>query len=167
MSLAKADQTEDQLPDLFDSLQNAADASQAREIENQIWQLWLKAPDEASYLLMSQITRAMSSGQLNIALGLCNQLVDASPEYSEAWNKRATIHYLMGDDDSSVADIRETLSLEPKHFGAISGLGLIFMRQGNHEAALDAFEQVLAISPASTSAKQSIERVRKELGHEI
>lgn len=162
-----SDQTHAQLPELFDNLRDAQSPEASRDIETRIWQLWLEAPDEASYLLMSQVTEAMSTGQLKIALSLSNQLIDGAPEYSEAWNKRATIHYLMGNDDDSVADIRETLALEPKHFGAISGLGLIFMRQGNLEAALDAFEQVLVISPASSSAKLSIERVREELGREI
>ena len=73
----------------------------------------------------------------------------------------------MGDNNSSVADIRETLVREPRHFGAISGLGLIFMRHNNLEAALDAFEQVLIISPGSASAKSNAERIRNELGTEI
>jgi tetratricopeptide (TPR) repeat protein len=116
---------------------------------------------------MSQVTQAMSAGELDIALKLCNQLVDGAPEYAEAWNKRATIHYLMGNNDASVADIRETLAREPRHFGAISGLGLIFLREKNMQAALDAFEQVLTISPGSPSAQGSVERVRREMGREI
>ncbi|MBX2879848.1 MAG: tetratricopeptide repeat protein [Granulosicoccus sp.] len=162
-----ADQTDPRLPELFDSLKKAGDASDSREVESQIWQIWLEAPDSNADLLMRQVTQAMSSGQLALALRLSNQLVDSSPTYAEAWNKRATVHYLLGDDDQSVADIRETLLLEPRHFGAISGLGLIFVRQGNMDAALDAFEQVLEITPASASARQSIERVQRELGREI
>lgn len=167
LSGAHADQTDDRLRSLFDDLKMSTDAAQASSIESRIWQLWLEAPDENASLLMSQLTQAMSSGQLNLALQLSNQLVDSAPEFAEAWNKRATIHYLMGEDDLSVADIRETLSLEPRHFGAISGLGLIFLRQNNMESALDAFEQVLVISPASSSAKRSAERVRQELDQEI
>jgi len=98
---------------------------------------------------------------------LSNQLIDSAPEFAEAWNKRATIHFLLGQDADSVADIRETVKLEPNHFGAISGLGLIFMRSQNFPAALEAFEKVLQISPASTSAKRSVERVRRELGREV
>jgi tetratricopeptide (TPR) repeat protein len=166
-SAAVADQTDERLPGLFDDLESASDTSTAQAVEGKIWQLWLVAPDENSYLLMSQLTRAMSSGQLKIALTLADQLIDGAPEFAEAWNKRATIHYLMGNNDASVADIHKTLSLEPRHFGAISGLGLIFMRQGNMEAALEAFEQVLLISPASSSAQRSVDRVRQELGREI
>jgi len=164
---ATADQTADELPALFDELRSAVDQQAATEIESRIWQHWLKAPDDGAKALMSQITLAMQEGQMDLAIVLSNQLIDSNPNFSEAWNKRATVHYLMGNNDASVADIRETLALEPRHFGAISGLGLIFMRQGNFEAALQAFEQVLTISPASTNAKRSAQRMRDELGREI
>lgn len=167
LSVTYADQTDERLQSLFTELKLASDAEEASAIESKIWQLWLEAPDENASLLMSQVSQAMSSGQLDLALRLSNQLIDSAPDYAEAWNKRATIHYLMGDDDSSVADIGETLSLEPRHFGAISGLGLIFLRQRDLESALDAFEQVLIISPASRSALLSVERVRQEIEREI
>jgi tetratricopeptide (TPR) repeat protein len=105
--------------------------------------------------------------RLEIALQLSTQLVDSYPEFAEGWNKRATIHYLLGNNAQSVADIRETVRLEPRHFGAISGLGMIFLRESNFPAALQAFEQVLKISPASIGAKRSIEQVRREIGREI
>jgi len=162
-----ADQNAPELPALFDELQFASEPSAVALIEKQIWQHWLDAPDENSALLMFQVGQAMSAGELDIALMLSNQLVDSSPDYSEAWNRRATIHYLMGNNDASVADIRETVLLEPRHFGAISGLGMIFLRDKNPEAALDAFEKVLAISPNSPGALESVARVRRELGREI
>jgi tetratricopeptide (TPR) repeat protein len=164
---AKADQTATELPGLFEQLLETSDADEVMALESQIWTLWLEPPTRSSGLLMSQVTQAMSAGELDIALKLCNQLVDGAPEYAEAWNKRATIHYLMGNNDASVADIRETLAREPRHFGAISGLGLIFLREKNLQAALDAFEQVLTISPGSPSARGSVERVRREMGREI
>jgi len=167
VSSVSADQYADDLPDLFDQLREAEDQTTATGIESLIWQLWLEAPDDGASALMSQLTLAMSAGELELAIVLCNQLVDTNPDFSEAWNKRATVHYLMGNNDASVADIRETLALEPRHFGAISGLGLIFMRQGNFEAALQAFEQVLAISPASINAQRSAQRMRDELGRKI
>ncbi len=165
--VALADQNAPELPGLFNKLLDATDNSDVRTLEYEIWQHWLAAPNQSSELLMSQISRAMAAGELDIALILCNQLVDSTPDFAEGWNKRATLHYLMGDNDSSIADIRETLIREPRHFGAISGLGLIFIRQNNFEAALDAFEQVLIISPGSASAKINAERIRNELGTEI
>ena len=87
--------------------------------------------------------------------------------FSEAWNKRATLHYLAGDLDASVDDIKQTIQLEPRHFGAISGLGLIFLKRGQLQNALDAFEQVLKISPQSINTQRSVEQVRDKLGNKI
>lgn len=166
-SVAVADQRAPELASLFTSLEQADDNSQATEIEARIWQLWLEAPDQAAAALMSQVAIAMQRAEFDLALRFCNQLLDGSPGFAEAWNKRATVHYLMGNHDASVADIRATLALEPRHFGAISGLGLIFMQRGDLEAALSAFEQVLEISPASENAKRSANQVRDGLGREI
>lgn len=162
-----ADQTAPQLPALFDELKAADSNDQASSIEASIWALWLKAPDDASAMAIRQIGEAMAGADLQIALQLSNQLVESHPEFAEAWNKRATLHYMLGNHTQSVLDIRQTLALEPRHFGAISGLGLIFLRERDLEAALSAFEQVLAISPASVSAQRSVERLRQELGREI
>ena len=162
-----ADQNSDDLPGLFDELLDAEDAASAARLEARIWREWFEAPDDDARLLMTQLSAAMQSSDSDTALALADRLVELAPGYAEGWNRRATIHYLRGDDDASVADIRETLALEPRHFGAISGLGLIFLRQGDLEAALGAFEQVLAISPASDGARRSVERVRDELGREI
>jgi len=164
---ALADQFSEALPGLFDDLRDADDAAIAQRLEARIWQEWFEAPDDDARLLMRQLSAAMQSQDTDRALELADRLVDAAPSYAEGWNRRATIHYLRGDDDLSVADIRETLVLEPRHFGAISGLGLIFLRQGDLDAALEAFEQVLVISPASENARRSVERVRGELGREI
>ena len=164
---ALADQTAPELPGLFEQLRQASDEGDARAIESRIWQHWMTAPDEPSEWLMSQITLAMAAEELSIALALCDELVESRPDFAEGWNRRATLHYMMGDSDSSVADIRETLVREPRHFGAISGLGLIFMRQNDFDAALDAFEQVLIISPASASARMNIDYIRNEAGTRI
>jgi len=166
-SSLSADQTAPELPQLFDELQQATGDAEARRIEAEIWHLWLEPPDTDAEKLMAQITRAMSASDLAVALERCNALVESHPNYAEAWNKRATVNYMMGNNAASVADIRETVALEPRHFGAIAGLGLIFLRERNMQAALDAFEQVLEISPASGSATSSVERLRQELGREI
>ena len=162
-----ADQESEALPALFESLRETEDAAEAARLEGLIWQEWFVAPDDDARLLMSRLSGAMEGQDADRALELADRLVETAPGFAEAWNRRATIHYLRGEDDRSVADIRETLAREPRHFGAISGLGLIFLRQGDLEAALEAFEQVLVISPASASARRSVERVRRELGREI
>lgn len=162
-----ADQTATELPQLFEELSQAQSSTESAVIENKIWRLWLNAPDTNAQSLMSQVVGAMQSGQLTLALQISNQLVDSNPEFSEGWNKRATIHYLLGNPDLSVADIQKTLSLEPRHFGAISGLGLIFHQRRDFEGALEAFKQVLLIAPNSQNAKASLERVKRDMQSEI
>lgn len=166
-SVSTADQNAPELPGLFSRLQAETDPAIAKSIEEQIWRHWFVAPDEEAASMLSQISQAMSQGQFDIALRLCNQLVYIYPEFAEGWNRRATVQYQLKNHAASVADIRETIRLEPRHFGAISGLGLIFLRMKDYSAALEAFEQVLAISPASVNAKRSIEFVRSEMGREI
>lgn len=162
-----ADQTAPELPELFAQLKNTTDPAVARSIEEQIWRHWFIAPDENATVLLSQISQAMSARQYQLALQLCNQLVDSYPDFAEGWNRRATVQYQLNNHAESVADIRETIRLEPRHFGAISGLGLIFLRLKDYPAAIEAFEEVLAISPASQNAKRSIKFVRSEMGREI
>jgi len=162
-----ADQNDAALEPLFEQLLQAQSNSQAKAIEAQIWQLWLATDDDNAASLMSQLTYAMSVGQNELALKLSNQLVDSNPDYAEAWNKRATIQYLLGNHGLSVADIKQTLLLEPRHFGALSGLGLIFMASGNYNAALDAFNAVLALSPSSDNARGSVASVRSMIGEDI
>jgi len=162
-----ADQNHPDLAGLFEALQQAPSNGAAKEIENEIWLRWLDAPDQHSKDLLLQVTTALSVGQHELALQLSNQLVDLEPEFAEGWNKRATIQYLLGNFGYSVADIKETLLLEPRHFGALSGLGLIFTATGNYEAALDAFGQVLELSPQSNNAKGSIAQVKALMGDEV
>ena len=162
-----ADQNHPDLDSLFMELQKAQTNNDARRLEAEIWQRWFDAPDDAAGDLLSQISAAMSVGRYQIALQLCNQLVDTNPEFAEAWNKRATVHYLMGNHGQSIADINQTLRLEPRHFGALSGLGLIFMASENFEAAADAFAAVLALSPGSDNARGSVARAKSMIGEDI
>lgn len=164
---AWADQRDPKLPDLFEQLQNAPGPDTARQIESEIWLTWLATEDEMSDVLLKNIVNAMGNGDLDEALMASNELVEQNPDFAEGWNKRATVHYLIGDVKSSVEDIHRTLQLEPRHFGAISGLGLIFLKQGNLSAALEAFEEVLKISPQSGNAQRSVEQVRSQIGEEI
>jgi len=167
VSTVKADQTAAELPGLFEKLAEASSAESARELEAKIWGHWLMGPDTSSDQLMTQIQTALQLGRHDVGLLLCNQLVDAYPNYAEAWNKRATFFYLLNRLDESVADIQTTLDLEPRHFGALSGLGLILLSTGDAEGALLAFESVLSISPESTSAMANAARARDQLGLDI
>lgn len=167
ISPVSADQNDPLLDGLFEDLAKAEEPPEASRLENRIWQRWLVAPDGPAQELLLSVESNMRGGLLEAALDAADQLVERVPDYAEGWNKRATVRYLIGDYDGSIADIRRTLRLEPRHFGAISGLGLIYIRQGDKPAALAAFEHVLEISPASANARASVERVRRELESDI
>jgi len=165
--LALADQTAAELPDLFKELHQADSYESALGFERKIWGHWLDGPDATASAMMLQIQESLEVGRHEFGLLLCDQLVDAYPDFAEGWNKRATMLYLLNRMEESVQDIQTTLELEPRHFGALSGLGLILMRSGDAEGALHAFDEVLAISPRSESAKMNAARARDQLGTDI
>ena len=154
---------EEKLDELFAELQLVATPEEAEPIEEAIWDLWLETGDvELDSLMLFGIT-AIEVGDLPRALATFDQVIAAAPDYAEAWNKRATAHYLMGNFEASVADIAKTLTLEPRHFGALSGLGLIYVSIGKDEAALKAFEQALAIDPHLEGIEDLVAKVRLRL----
>ena len=158
-----ADQQDPRLGELFVALYEAPDSSTALTIETSIWRIWLDGGDSDLNGLMAQGIEAMSAQRFRDAAGRFTELILAAPEFAEAWNKRATVYYLMDRLEDSVRDIERTLALEPRHFGAISGMGLIFLERGDEEGALDAFEKVLEIHPHARGARFQVERLRERL----
>jgi len=135
------------LDQLFERLKTAETDEAAQAIEHQILAAWTLAGTPAVTLLMRRGIRNMEARALEDALEDFDAVIALAPELAEGWNKRATVNYLLGDDAASVRDIQETLQREPRHFGALAGLSLIYERQHNYEAALRAFEAALAIHP--------------------
>lgn len=160
---AQADQTDPRLGPLFDQLKSAPDAVAAGTIEIEIWRLWSTTPDPDSEALLVRGSAAMGAGDMRTARAALDLLVTREPTFAEAWNKRATLLYLIGDDDGSMADVRRTLALEPRHFGALSGLGLINARHERPETALHSFEAALAIHPFLPGARANVEALREQL----
>ena len=160
---ASADQQDPRLGELFVALSEAPDSSTALTIESAIWRIWLDGGDSDLNGLMVQGIEAMSAQRFRDAAGRFTELILAAPAFAEAWNKRATVYYLMDRFEDSVRDIERTLALEPRHFGAISGMGLIFLERGDEEGALDAFEKVLEIHPNARGARFQVERLRERL----
>jgi tetratricopeptide (TPR) repeat protein len=160
---APADQKDARLPALFDQLKAAPDPEGAAAIEAKIWAIWLEADDKAIDTLMSEGNEAMEAQKFGTALAKFNAIIEQRPDFAEGWNKRATVYYLMGDYPHSLADIDHTLALEPRHIGALSGLGLVNIRMEREEAAADAFERVLDIDPQSVSAKNNLAIVKDVL----
>jgi tetratricopeptide (TPR) repeat protein len=160
---AVADQDNPRLDGLFERLQKTPSPAEARMIEQQIWQLWLESGDAAVDRLMRQGVVAMREEHYDVALRAFDRMVEQAPDFAEGWNKRATVHYLMGDWTASVLDIERTLALEPRHFGALFGLGLIYDALEQPEAALRSYEATLQLNPNSESARTRIEELRQQL----
>ena len=160
---SSADQRDPRLGELFAALAEVRDTGEALTVEAAIWQIWLDGGDSALNALMARGIRAMNANRLNDAAARFTDLIRAAPEFAEAWNKRATVYYLMDRYEDSVRDIERTLALEPRHFGAISGMGLIFLEHGDEVGALDAFEKVLEIHPHARGARRQAERLRERL----
>jgi tetratricopeptide (TPR) repeat protein len=132
---------------LFEALKAAPDAASAKFIENRIWALWLATDSDTTTLLMGRVKAAMDANDLDLAIKLLNAVIAIKPDYLEAWNRRATLYYMKKDFQRSLADIREVLAREPRHFGALSGLGMILQEFGDDKRALDAFRRALALDP--------------------
>lgn len=158
-----ADQSDERLEELFDRLRTTADPLEAQIIEVQIWQIWIDSGREDINALVVEGSRSMVQGLLKEAIAIFDRVVTALPDFAEGWNKRATAHYLNRDYTASMIDIERTLALEPRHFGAISGMGLIFMARGDEANALRAFEEVLKVHPHAKGAKARVEELHKKL----
>jgi tetratricopeptide (TPR) repeat protein len=132
---------------LFEALKIAPDADSAKLVEGRIWALWFASGSDTTDLLMGRVKTAADQKDLNLAIELLNAVIELRPDYVEAWNRRATIHFTNKDYGASLGDIRQVLAREPRHFGALSGLGIIMQELGEDKLALEAFRKALAVNP--------------------
>jgi tetratricopeptide (TPR) repeat protein len=132
---------------LFGALKAAPDDASAKHVEARIWALWMQTPSDTAALLMMRAKAAMDAQQMDVALKLLDAVVKLRPDYVEGWNRRATLYYLQNDYAHSLADIEQVLVREPRHFGALAGLGMIMQDLGDEKRALDAFRKALAVNP--------------------
>ena len=133
-----------------------------------IWEIWTESENAKVNRAMLIGIASMHAGQLGTALNKFNEVIQLAPDFAEGWNKRATIFYLMKKFDRSVNDIVQTLKLEPRHFGALSGLGLINQAIGQNKAAIKAFEHALDLNPHLPGLKEKVTKMKKlEFGRKI
>jgi len=132
---------------LFGALKAAPDESSAKVIEQRIWAQWLISKSDTTNLLMSRVKKAVELKDTDLALQLLDIVVELNPDYVEGWNRRATLHYMRKEFGQSLTDIRRVLALEPRHFGALTGLGLILREVGEEKQALKAFRKALEVNP--------------------
>ena len=162
-SSGRADQYDTRLESLFERLQITSDPADAAALQQRIWQIWIEFEDPAVNEMMRQGVTAMARGEHEAALDRFDRMVKQAPDFAEAWNKRATVLYLMGRFEESVFDIQHTLELEPRHFGALSGLGLIYEAVQKPAAAIRSFEAALEINPHLQGTRERIADLKKKL----
>jgi tetratricopeptide (TPR) repeat protein len=159
---AGAGQDDPRLNALFQKLKTGS-GEEARDTERQIWQIWVEHKNPEIARLMQQGMAALNEDDAQAALDTFGQVVRADKNFAEGWNKRATVEFVMGDFDASVADIERTLALEPRHFGALSGLGQIYLAMNKKALALKALRAALAVDPHLDGVREKVDELKKEV----
>ncbi len=154
------------LDKLFADLKRQRNEKAAERIAGNIWQEWFKSGSASVDLMMKWAGDAVEAKKYDVALDFLDQVIVLAPTYPEGWNRRATVHFMMQNFGKSMADIERTLELEPRHFGALSGMAEIMKTTGRKELALDAYQRVLAIYPMMRSAQNQVSELSEELAGE-
>lgn len=159
----EADQRDPRLPGLFKQLKATRDVAEGGRIGRRIEAIWQESGKDGINQMMEQGKHQMDRGNLHLALGNFSTVTKLEPEFAEGWNKRASVFYRMGKFDAAEKSVQRALALEPRHFLALSGLGVIHLRIGNLDKALRAFEVALQINPHLPVTRQVAARVRNHL----
>ena len=161
---ACADQNDPQLDDLFIALQAGPSETQAANIQLEIWTRWGDHPyDPFANRQMKKGIELINSGHLDDAEDVFSQIINSHPDFAEAWNKRATVRFFRGNDTGSASDILQVIKLEPRHFGALSGLGMIRVRSGDLEGAIKAYKAAQRMNPYLPQIEAIIDQLGKKL----
>lgn len=152
------------LDELFSRLKATQDEGEGDALVAEIWGEWGRSGTPDLDERMQQASTAMSQGILLLALPTFTYLVQTAPDWAEAWNKRATALYLAGQPELSLADIDRVLALEPRHFGALAGMGLVYMERGQYREALTAYRRALAINPFLKERFELIPELERKVG---
>ncbi|MEE9314762.1 MAG: hypothetical protein V3V02_08930 [Rhizobiaceae bacterium] len=151
------------LDGLFAQLKRTGDTKRAKKISTRIWEQWQKSDSRSVDLLTHWAREASGESRYGQALDLLDQVVVLRPDYAEGYNQRATLHYQMKNFGKSIADIERTLSLEPRHYGALAGMASILEQLGDKKKALATWYRALAVYPAMRSAQNSVLRLEEQL----
>lgn len=161
-----ASQELSRLDKLFEDLKRERNEAAAKRIANFIREEWGRSGSATVDLMMQWSQKAMSEERYDVALDFLDQITVLAPQFAEGWNRRATLHYAMGSYAKSMADIEHVLRLEPRHFGALSGMAAIFKTYDMKEPALQAFQRVLDVYPMLRSAQEEVADLAEELAGE-
>ncbi|MBS0248202.1 MAG: tetratricopeptide repeat protein [Proteobacteria bacterium] len=148
---------------LFGALKVAPDDASAKAIEQRIWAQWIVSRSDTTNLLMSRVVAAVEAKDTDLAIKLLDGIVKIRPDYIEGWNRRATLYYMKHDYGRALADIREVLKREPRHFGALAGLGLILQDIGDDKQALEVYRRALAVYPRLQRIPDVVKKLKEEV----
>ena len=157
---------ENKLDTLFSELKRERNEKAAERIASRIWEEWGRSGSASVDLMMMWSKTAMDTQKFDVALDFLDQVVTLKPDFAEGWNRRATVHFMMQNYSKSMADINRTLLLEPRHFGALSGMGQIMKNTDRKQLALEAWQRVLDIYPMMRSAQNEVASLSEELSGE-
>ena len=158
-SIVNADQNDPRLNNLFKKLSETQNQEEITDLIGDIWNIWYEVDDPKVIEYFEKGIQAMRIRNYPLAVRFFNNLINEDPDFAEAWNKRATVYFMMGDFDKSMQDIIKTLELEPRHFGALDGMGLIFIHQGQYQQAIDVYDKMLEIFPFSIKTMEKKENI--------
>ncbi|WP_177176631.1 tetratricopeptide repeat protein [Faunimonas pinastri] len=150
------------LDSLFQQLKTTPERPAAKAVEAEILRRFNESGSDTVDLLADRAKQAILSGDYPLALDLLDQVVTLKPDYAEGWSKRATAHLLAEDYDEALADIHHALKLQPRHFGALAGLGFIYRGMGDQPHAMEAFGKALDLDPQLDSARRAVEEMKAE-----
>ncbi|MGX1743924.1 tetratricopeptide repeat protein [Bosea sp. NPDC055353] len=148
---------------LFQRLHDAATQEEAEGVARLIQRRWARSGSDTADLLMTRAQQALKDKQNELAIELLDRVISLQPDWAEAWNQRANALYLLGDSIRSMLDIGETLKREPRHYGAMMGLGMILRQQGDDKAAMAAFRKALEIYPQFDAVKKAVDALKTEV----
>jgi tetratricopeptide (TPR) repeat protein len=153
---------------LFAALKVAPTQESAKYIEGRIWAAWAAAGGDTAAVLMGRVRTATEGKNLDLAIKLLTAIIDIKPDYVDAWNRRAGIHFSKRDFSAAMADLRAVLQREPRHFGAWAGLGMILQEVGDERRALEAFRRAVALHPHIERIPDLVKRLTERVeGREI
>ena len=158
-SLSHADQKDVRLNNLFDQLFLSNNNVESSLVLSKIWDIWSIAENQKTQIIFNDANQLMDRGNFDNAIDLFSRVIDESPDFAEGWNKRATVYFLLGDLNKSISDIEETLSLEPRHFGALDGLAEIYLLKDDLLGAAATYKRILEIMPSSKKSQDRLKLI--------
>ncbi len=150
------------LQPLFQKLARAADARDAIDAEERIWSVWMAHPNAAAAAVLDRATGDIAARRYDIAETRLVRLIRVCPGYAEAWHKLGTLHYLLGQDAESLANLHRTLEIEPRHFGALASIGEILLGESERDGADLAFRSALRVHPRQDGVRERLEELRRQ-----